>query len=50
LAKIQTSTAIDQGIYQMLEDYCAETGESKISVFERALKLWIERKREGSLT
>jgi hypothetical protein len=46
MAKTQVSTAIDQGVYSMLEEYCARTGESKISVFERALTEWLKTKGE----
>ncbi len=46
MAKTQVSTAIDQDVYTALEEYCARTKESKISVFERALKEWLEAKGE----
>ena len=46
MAKIQTSTAIELEVHQALEAYCAKTGESKISVFERALTEWIAKQEE----
>lgn len=47
MAKTQVSTAIDQDVYAELEAYCAKTGESKISVFERALAEWLGTRKEG---
>ena len=47
MAKINTSTALDIDVYNTLEDYCRKTGESKASVFERALKDWFEKLETG---
>lgn len=44
MAKINTSTAIEIDVYNALEEYCQRTGESKASVFERALKMWLAEK------
>jgi len=46
MAKIQTSTAIELEVYQALERHCDKTGDSKISVFERALTEWLENHKE----
>jgi len=46
LAKVSLGLSIDQDINKALEEYCQRTGESKISVFERAVAEWLEKKGE----
>jgi hypothetical protein len=46
MAKIAVSTNIEQSIFARLEAYAAKTGESKISVFERALDAWLSEKEK----
>ena len=45
MPKVNTSTALELDVYNALENYCAKTGESKISVFERALRIWLEENK-----
>jgi hypothetical protein len=47
MPKVNTSTALELDVYMKLKEYCEKTGESQISVFERALRSWFENKSKG---
>lgn len=42
MAKIALSTAIDSDTYNRLQAHADATGESKISIIERALTVWLD--------